>query len=463
MNSFQWSDAEVRRALGLEGGVPQEYARVSTDTRTIHAGDLFVALVGERFDAHDFLAAAAEAGATGAVVSRIPEGAPEGLTYYRVPDTLHALGALGHYRRRALDARVLAVVGSNGKTTTKDLLRAALGARFRVHATTGNLNNQIGVPLTLLAAPDDAEVLVIEMGTNEPGEIEILSKIVEPDAVVVTAIAEEHLEKLIDLDGVLREETAVFRHLPPEGKAFVAEEPESLPERARAELGADRVHVAGFSEAADLSPERGAEGVVLLADGTTRWSWRGHALTLPLRGRHNVRNALLALGVAVEWGVDELEAVRALATLPVPKLRGEWREIGGFRIIADCYNSNPYSLEAAAELLASLPAAGAKVLVVGTMRELGVETPELHRKAAALLAERAGSGIDRIVATGLFAQAFEPLAATLGERLVRHADPIAAFDLLAPTLAGDETLLLKASRGETLERWLPLLEGWAGR
>jgi UDP-N-acetylmuramoyl-tripeptide--D-alanyl-D-alanine ligase len=463
VNSFHWTDSEVRRALGLDGGVPQEYARIGTDTRALGSGDLFVALVGERFDAHDFLAAAAEAGAEGAVVSRIPEGAPESLTYYVVPDTLRALGALGRHRRRALEARVLAVVGSNGKTTTKDLLRAALGARFRVHATTGNLNNQIGVPLTLLAAPDDAEVLVVEMGTNEPGEIEILSRIVEPDAVVVTAIAEEHLEKLIDLDGVLQEESAVFAHLPAEGKAFVAEEPESLPERARSELGERRVHVAGFSDAADLRPDGGAEGVELLADGTTRWRWRGHELNLPLRGRHNVRNALLALGVAAEWGVGEADAVRALAAMPAPKLRGEWREIGGFRIIADCYNSNPYSLEAAAQLLASLPGAGERVLVVGTMRELGVETPELHRRAAAALAERIGRGIDRVVATGLFVEAFEPLADELGGRLVRHTDPIAAFELLAPTLSGDELLLLKASRGETLERWLPLLEGWAGR
>jgi UDP-N-acetylmuramoyl-tripeptide--D-alanyl-D-alanine ligase len=458
VNEFRWTDAEVRSALGLEpdAGAAAEYEQVLTDTRALGMGSLFVALAGERFDAHDFLGQAAEAGATGAVVARIPADAPAGLRYYVVPDTLRAFGLLARHRRRRLSARVVGVVGSNGKTTTKDLLRAALGTRYRVHATQGNFNNQVGVPITLLAAPDDAEMLVLEMGTNEPGEIEVLSRIAEPDAAIVTAIAEEHLEKLGDLDGVLREETAVLPALPASGIGIVAEEPASLPARAREMLGEARVRVAGFAETADLRPDGGRPGVELTQDGTTRWSWRGHTVHLPLRGVHNVRNALLALGLAEEWGVAPADALRGLESMPAPKLRGEWHSIGGVRVIADCYNSNPYGLEAAVDLLASLPAEGEKIVVVGTMRELGDRADALHRGSAESLHGRLGQGVDRVVATGAFVDAFRGLDA--GPRLVSETDPIAAFESVAPSLRGDETILLKASRGETLERWLPLLE-----
>jgi UDP-N-acetylmuramoyl-tripeptide--D-alanyl-D-alanine ligase len=461
VNRYRWTTAEVRRALDLpqehgDGDAPFEV--VSTDTRALQPNSLFVALAGERFDAHDFLHQAREAGATGAVVSRVPDDAPDGLRLFVVENTLAALGRLARHRRRALDARVVGVVGSNGKTTTKDLLRAVLGARYRVHATEGNFNNQIGLPLTLLAAPNDAEVLVLEMGTNEPGEVAILSAIAEPDAAVVTAIAEEHLEKLGDLEGVLREEISVLDSLPDHGFGVVAEDPPALPERATGMLGAERVRVAGFGEDADLSPDGGRSGVTLLPDGTTRWSWDGVEIHLPLRGVHNVRNALVALGVAREWGVSPPEAGLALERMPAPKLRGEWHQIGGVRVIADCYNSNPYGLEAAADLLASLPAEGEKILVVGTMRELGEQEAMLHRRSAETLAARVGEGVDRVIATGRFVPAFTELAEGLGEGLVVEEDPLAAFERVGPTLRGDETILLKASRGEALERWLPLLE-----
>src|SRR5215211_3836803 len=184
------------------------FGRVWTDTRTIEPGDLFVALVGERFDAHDFLADAVARGAAGVVVSRPNVGRDAGVPVFQVSDTLVALGALGQYRRRVWGKPVVAVVGTNGKTSTKELIRAALGSVLEVHATRGNLNNLIGVPLTLLAIPDEADVAVIEMGTNQPGEVPRLRAIVEPDVTVVTSIAEEHLEGLGDLAGVMREEMA---------------------------------------------------------------------------------------------------------------------------------------------------------------------------------------------------------------------------------------------------------------
>jgi len=472
LSGFRWTVGEVRKALEDEmlrawihrgaddrrDSDASEFAGISTDTRTIVAGSLFVALVGDRFDGHAFLREAADRGATGAVVSRRPDDVPEGLRLFEVDDTRRALGRLARHRRRLHRGQVVGIAGSNGKTTTKDLVRAVLSARFRVHATEGNLNNQIGVPLTLLAAPDEAEVIVVEMGTNEPGEIAILARIAEPDFGIVTSIGEEHLEKLGSLEGVLEEELCLIGGLRLGGVALVAEDPPALPQRSRAELGGYRVRVVGLSEGADLHPDGGEEGIEILPDGATRWSWEGTPIHLPLPGRHNVRNALFALGLAREMGISRDAAARALARVPRPKLRNEWHRIGSLQVLADCYNSNPPSLAAAVDLLAGLPAPGPKVAVVGTMREMGEHAPALHLRAAEQIAGRVGKGIDLVVATGEFAGAFAPHASELGDRLVAVEDPVEAFEVAAPRLGGGETILLKASRGESLERWLPLLE-----
>jgi UDP-N-acetylmuramoyl-tripeptide--D-alanyl-D-alanine ligase len=424
---------------------------VVTDTRTLGAGSLFVALRGERFDAHGFLGAAAAAGAAGAVVERIPEGAPVGLTYYVVQDTLVALGSLARHYRRQLRARVVAIVGSNGKTTTKELTRAALSGRYRVHATAGNLNNLVGVPLTLLAAPSDTEALVVEVGTNVPGEVARLGAIVEPDAVLVTSIAEEHLEGLGDLEGVLREETSILGALPGDGVAVVAEEPPMLVERAL-QL-APRVLVAGLSAEAD--PGLRGERVALDDEGRVSFHWSGQEVRLDFRGRLSARNALLALGLAREWGVPAEEAAAGLARAEAPSLRAEVLRYGELVVIADCYNANPASLEAAVELLASFPRRGGRIAVLGSMRELGETSAALHRRVAEVVA---GHDLDLIVATGDFAAAFAPLAATLGDRLLSAEDPLAAYGSLSERMRGEEVVLLKGSRGVALERLLPLLE-----
>ncbi|HEX7049159.1 MAG TPA: UDP-N-acetylmuramoyl-tripeptide--D-alanyl-D-alanine ligase [Longimicrobiales bacterium] len=431
------------------------FTAVATDTRTLTEGALFVALRGERFDAHEFLGEAAAKGARGAVVDRVPDGAPEDLVYYVVPDTLVALGRLARHYRVHLGARVCAIVGSNGKTTTKELARVVLETRYRVHATKGNLNNRIGVPLTVLAAPAETEALVVEAGTNIPGEIAELATILEPDAVIITGIAEEHLEGLGDLEGVLREETSMLPALRPEGFALVADDPAVLVERAR-EL-APRVAVAGWTERAD--PQFRAESLALDEAGRARFYWRGHEVRLSLHGRPNARNALLALGLGAEWGVDEAAAAAAVATVAPAAMRAEIRRVGGLTVIVDCYNANPASVAAAVDLLISLPRGGGRVAVLGTMRELGSGSAELHRRTAEAVSAAA---VDLIVATGEFVAAFEPLADSLGARLVREEDPLDAYPLLARRLTGEEVVLLKGSRGVALERLLPHLEAdWA--
>ncbi len=452
-----WTDANVTAALGLAGhagGETRTYTAVSTDTRSVGQGSLFVALRGERHDAHAFLAQAAEAGVRGAVVDHVPADAPAQIRYHVVPDTLEALGRLARFHRRRMGARVCAVAGSNGKTTTKEMLRHVLGARYRVHATQGNLNNLIGLPLTLLSAPSDVEVVVAELGTNAPGEVARLAAIAEPDAVVITTVSDEHLEGLGDLEGVLREETSVLPWLPRNAAAVVGDEPEQLGTRAN-QLSED-VHIAGFSDRAE--PIFRGFALDLDDEGRARFRWAGRDVALRLRGRHNGRNALIALAMGRLWGVDDESAIQALSRVEPQRMRGETKQFGDLLVIADCYNSNPGSLEAALDLLVSLPRAGGRVAVLGSMLELGERSGELHQAAAR---KALAAGLDLIVATGAFAPAFREVA-TDASRLVVEENALRAFDLMSVRLRGDEVVLLKGSRGVQLERLLPLFEAHWG-
>ncbi|HUG40491.1 MAG TPA: UDP-N-acetylmuramoyl-tripeptide--D-alanyl-D-alanine ligase [Longimicrobiales bacterium] len=453
----RWTEKEVLAALrlavasgnGAGAAAGATFPSVATDTRSLEPGALFVALRGENFDGHAFLGAAAEKGARGAVVDSIPADAPP-LRYYTVPDTLGALGHLARHRRRSLAARVVAITGTNGKTTTKEMVRAILSTRYATHATTGNLNNLVGGPLTLLAAPSDAEAVVVEIGTNAHGEIARLSGIVEPDAAIVTAVAEGHLEGFGTVEGVLREKTTLLSRLRPGGVAIVADEPPSLPERARSL--ARHVRVGGWSERADADLR--ADSLRIDEAGRVRFTWNGRDVALPFGGKAHARNALLALALGLEWGVDPAAAVDALESLPAPRMRGEVHRFGALVVIADCYNANPASLAAAVDTLVEMPRRGGRVAVVGSMLELGPQSRALHEESARRLA---ASDVDLIVGTGLFEDAFGPLAAQLGDRLVLAQDAEAAWGELAERLGGDEVVLLKGSRGVALERLMPRL------
>lgn len=451
--SLPWKDAELRAALGLgeeHANAGAVYEGVATDTRTLRPGALFVALKGEAFDAHDFLEAAASAGARAALVERVPAGAPASLHYYVVADTLVALGRLATERRRRLGARVVAITGTNGKTTTKEMTRAILASKYRVHATTGNLNNLVGTPLTLLSAPEDTEALVVEVGTSAPGEIARLRDMVEPDAAIITGVGPGHLEGLGTLHGVLIEKTSLIEKLPDDAFAIVADTPPELPARAREMRPGTRV--AGLTERAD--EDLRANDVVLDEEGRARFRWRGNDVTLPVRGRHNVSNALLALGLAVDWDVDPVEAIAALARVELPGMRMDVRRMGDARVIVDCYNANPASMRAAGDLLASMPRGSARVAIMGSMRELGDESARMHRES---LEEMLARDVDLIVATGEFADAARDLSKP-GVRIVAESDPLRAWELIRNDLRGDEVVLLKGSRGVALERLLPLLE-----
>ncbi len=452
---FVWTDDHVRTALDVE---PQEdctlvFTGISTDSRTTREGNLFVALSGDNFDGHDYVSDALGKGARGAVVARPVEA--EGACVYPVEDTLLALGQLAGHRRSHLDAVVVGITGSSGKTATKEMTRAAIEGSRRVHATPENLNNRIGLPLTLLDAPDDAEVVVLEMGTNEPGEIAALARIAEPQIGIVTTVSETHIEKLESLEGVLDEKLDLLRGLPDDGKAVVGDEPAVLSEEA-GRIRSD-VLVVGLGTGADA--EYGPGESSMDEQGCWSFVWRGEPVKLRVPGRHSVQNALIALTVAELLDVPAAEATRGVGRVEAGSMRGEIRQIGGLTLILDCYNANPQSLRAALDLLVDVEPARTKVAVLGTMLELGARSEELH---TVLLDKASTLGLDLVVATGEFALA----AAKSGSAesggpastILSVMDPLEAYEELRARLAGDEVLLLKASRGVALERLIPLFE-----
>jgi len=425
------------------------FGRIWTDTRTIQPGDLFLALIGERFDAHDFLADAKAKGAIGVVVSRMDAARNLGIPVYEVRDTLVALGVLGTFRRRAWGGPVVAVVGTNGKTSTKELIKAALGGALQVHATTGNLNNLIGVPLTLLAIPDAADAAVIEMGTNQPGEVDRLRAIVEPNITVVTSIAEEHLEGLVDLAGVMREEMAAANGI---GVAVVpASQPDVV---AEAKWRAARVVSAGL-DAGDVCPSAWSVD----PDGRGRLTFGDVAVHVPLRGVHNLRNALLAFAVAGELGVSTEDAARGIEAMPSPPMRVNIEQHGTATLINDAYNSNPGSARAAIELLRHAGAGRQRVAILATMLELGPHTPRLHEEVAR---DALGEGVDIVAAIGEFATALGRIA-TNDPRVITADDVDGLWTKLSSRLAPDAVILLKGSRGMRLERLVEPIARWAAQ
>lgn len=444
---FSWMSDRVREALDLPAGEERRAFRgVSTDSRTTKSGDLFVALPGERFDGTDFVADAAEAGAVGAVVERYPGDVPEDLELFIVDDAQEALGALAHYRRRYLDPRVIGVTGTSGKTTTRELIAAVLGPE--AYSSPGNYNNLIGLPLAILGAPETAPVWVLELASNQPGEIRRLGEIAEPDCGVITTVGEAHLEGLGDLAGVLEEKLSLLDTVRPEGVAVVGDSPPELSEAARAAFA--HVVVAGLEPEAGVRPESWS----VSAHGL-RWRWHGVEFRTDMVGTHILRNAMLALAVADWLGVPAQEAApRVHEVRPLP-MRNEVRGVGQMTLLIDCYNANPGSFGAAIDVSKGLADRGRRVAVVGTMLELGGESRRLHSRVAR---EIAAAGFDLVVATGQFVEAFAPMVESCGDRLILEEDPMEAYPVLAERLTGDEVVLLKASRGIELERLVPLFE-----
>ena len=446
MSIFAWDALRVSEALGLPpASWKHKYRAISTDTRTLQERDLFIALKGERFDAHDFLADARMANVGGVIVR---QGTPRwpGFDWFEVPDTLVALGQLAAYRRDRFDGPVIAITGTNGKTSTKELVAAALASQLEVHKSEKNLNNLVGVPLTVLAAPESAGAMVVECGASERGEIGRMREILRPDIAVVTNVGAGHLAGFGSQDAVLEEKTSLLRDVP---LAVVGIKPAELPEDAR--RYARRVITADIEGPADWTVESSR----LLEDGRPRFTVRGVDVELPVHGRHMVGNALIALAIADAQGIPLSQAAQALNNARLPSGRSEITTMGGMTVINDCYNANPQSLRAAIDLLTGIRGQRRAVVVVGTMRELGDTSAALHKEAAsAVLA----AGPDVVAAIGDFVPAFESLGAEARRpTLITGATPADVARALKDALKEGDVVLLKASRGVKLETIVPLL------
>jgi UDP-N-acetylmuramoyl-tripeptide--D-alanyl-D-alanine ligase len=457
----RFSDDEVVQATGATrrgGPAPAAFAAVCTDTRALTPGCLFVALVGERFDAHAFVDAAAKGGAAGAVVARgrtLP-ALPEGFALYEVEDTLQALGGLGRLHRQRFRIPVCAVGGSNGKTTTKEMVGAILATRGPALKTEGNLNNEVGVPLTLFRLEPQHVAAVIEVGMNRPGEIERLTRVVRPDAGVITVVQPEHLEGLGSLQGVADAEGEMFREMGPGTTVVVNVDDPLIP--AQAAKSQANTLTFGRAESADVRltavETRGREGMLV----TVRHLGRDWRVRLHFIGPHNAQNATAAFAVALALGYTPDECVKGLeAARPYSRRLNVLDGKGGVTVVDDCYNANPASMEAALETLGTLVSQGGRaVVVLGDMLELGPGELEEH--------SRLGT---RVPGHAKLAAFFGPRsvqgwqAAAMGDSSAHftEVEPLVAW--LTPRLRAGDVVLVKASRGMRLERVVAALTGTA--
>jgi UDP-N-acetylmuramoyl-tripeptide--D-alanyl-D-alanine ligase len=351
---------------------------VGTDTRSDLANGLFVALAGERFDGHDYIDAAVEAGASGVLISSGP--VPKGAVGIRVDDTLKALGDLARFVRRKIGMKLGAITGSFGKTTTKEMAVAlARGAGLKVLSTPGNFNNLIGLPLTLLAARGDEEVAIVELGISEPGEMAKLASIAEPDVALITGVGVAHTEDLGSLGGVVEEKLLVASGLR-EGGTLILPAGQAFPLVPVPAPDTCRTITFGWDEGADV---RG-EGLTIGPDGESSFNVGGVKIATTLPGRHNAANALAAWSLVSELSAikdaDALEgALKKLGSLVAPALRGEIRTgKAGAKFFIDCYNANPTAVAAALETLKELSGGGPKVASLGRMAQLGALSREAH-------------------------------------------------------------------------------------
>lgn len=453
-----WTAAEAAEATGGTASWDWVVDGVSIDTRTIAPGDLFVALSAAR-DGHDFVAQALEKGAGAAMVTHVPDGVAPDAPLLIVDDVLDALGALGRAGRARMQGRVVAVTGSVGKTSTKEMLRAVLGHQRRTHVAEASYNNHWGVPLTLARMPRDAELAVIEIGMNHPGEIAPLARMARPHVAMITTIAAAHLEAFEDLAGIAREKAAIFDGLEPGGTAVINGDLDTSP------LMFDAARAAGarllsFGERADnhhrlLRVRLGDETTIAEAR-----AWRTPVLfKIGAAGRHFALNALGVLAVAHALGLDRAMAAADLGRWTPPAGRGmretllldQLDEGLSFELIDDAFNANPTSMAAALEVLAAASprdnvgrhAHGRRVAVLGEMLELGPDEAEMHRRLAELPSM---ASLDVIHCVGERMQVlydalpearrgrFSRSAAKLAERAARLVD------------AGD-VILVKGSKG----------------
>ena len=434
--------------LGDFDDLDAQAVQVSTDSRSIPPGCLFIPLEGERFDGHSFINSALEAGAAGCLTARERENYLPGKFYVKVRSTQRALWELARYYKRLFPIPFIAVTGSVGKTTTKDMTAAVLGARFRVHKTEGNFNNDIGVPLTLLKLEKGHEVCVVELGMDHAGEIDNLARLVEPDMALITNIGDAHIENLGSRENIFKAKCEIFPHLKKGGLAILNGD-DPLLATLRGALPQRTVFVGageGLDYAArDLSSD--GAGHLFCRVKTPRSQFEAN---IPALGSHMIYPTLMAAAAAEALGMAPDEIVRGIgAFLPTKMRMNILRCKGDIVILNDAYNANPQSMRAAAAVLGDAQGRR-KVAVVGDMKELGPGSEQFHRAVGGYFAQ---AGTDRLIAVGDMARFMAEGARDAG---LGQADWFptldAARNALSREVRAGVTILVKASRSMAFEK-----------
>jgi UDP-N-acetylmuramoyl-tripeptide--D-alanyl-D-alanine ligase len=424
--------------------------RVTTDSRAAQAGDLFVALAGERHDGHEFLRDVIQKGVDAVLVEtkKLPTNLPK-CSVIAVDNTRKALGQLAARYRTDFNLPVVAVGGSNGKTTTKEVLASILRQKLAALWSEASFNNDIGVPLTLLRLEKKHEAGVMEVGTNHPGELAPLLEMIQPQMAVITSIGREHLEFFKDLAGVAREEGTLAEQLPAGGILFMNGDSEWTPQIVhRTRARAVRVGV-GDKNDWRASNIRLANNGVAFRVTTPRTEFSGD-YRINLLGRHQVMNAMLAMAVGAELGLSRAEIERGLAECQAPKMRMQLWESNGVRVLDDAYNANADSMLAALQTLQDMPCKGRRVAVLGDMAELGAQSEAAHIEVGRRTAE---AGVGQLFAIGEMAPVMAKAARDAGlNRVFEFVDADTAASAVKSFVKPGDVVLLKASRVARLER-----------
>lgn len=439
--SWTYRTDEVAGILGAQPpAVAAQCAGVSTDSRKIKPGDLFFALSGPNFNGNLFVADALEKGAAAAVTSVAGCGAR-----ILVTDPLVALQRFAAHHRGLFNVPVLAITGSCGKTSTKDLTAAVLASKYNVVKTIGNLNNDIGCPLSLLHMDDATRFAVIEMGANHSGEIRALCNLARPTEAAITLIAPAHLEGFGSVANIARAKAEIVQNLPESGAFYVNSDDQWCVQIAD-EFQGDKVY---FGSRGDVE----LKSAELIAPGRLRVDIKPLGeMTLPLSCRAHATNVMLAVAVGLRHGVEDFES--ALAEACTAAARFKTLQVGCLLVIDDSYNANPASVKASLQALAEWPTAGRRYAALGEMLELGEAAPQLHFETGI----RAGElGIDYVYAVGPHAPEVVAGAISMGVAAEEVSDPVAIADILAGGVRGGDILLVKGSRGMRMERVIDAL------
>ena len=438
-------DAEIK-----SGAAETKIKNVCTNSKLAKPGDVFFAIKGENFDGHNFVAAVANEGVAAVVVDgkKCPAKLP-GCAVLAVADTRTAFGKLAAAYRRDFSLPVIAVGGSNGKTTTKELVASVLRQKFSMLWSEASFNNDIGVPATLLRLEKSHQAAVLEIGTNHPGELAPLVKMIQPKVGIITNIGREHLEFFGDVAGVAREEGMLAELLPADGTLFLNGDNE-WSDKIAARTKAKVVRV-GFGEKNDWRATKirlDKNGVTFQVAAPKKEFFGEYRINL--LGRHQVVNALYAIGSAEERGLGRAEIQRGLAECQPPKMRMQFWEAGGVRVLDDCYNANADSMRAALETLCELPLQGRRVAVLGDMAELGAHTEPAHAEIGKFAA---ALKIGQLFTVGKNSAATAKAARDGGlTRVIEFADVEAAVRAVKNFLKTGDVVLLKASRSSRLEQ-----------